>query len=401
MRRTAFWLTVGVVFTLPWENAVAFGALGAVSRAVGLFAAAAWLLSVVATRSVRWPDQAYVVAFCFVLWNGLSVVWSVNPPVSIGRFLTFVQLFLMAYLLWDTARTERDVRHVLQAYVLGAWVTVVLVVGNYLVRGAAANQVRFTLGTFQPDELGMVLALAIPAGWYLAMTAGSGPFSRTLRLLDVLVVPGALTGVMFSGSRAAMIATVPSLLYVVGSWRLLPRRTQVLAGLGVAGGLIALIPLVPADTLARLTSTAGDRTQGDFDGRTELWQQAYATFERHPLTGVGTGAFREESSWKVAHNVWLRMAAELGAVGLALLVLLFVLALVYGWQMASLARGFVLASVTSLAIGATFYNLEAKKSLWLFVLLPVLMAGVDRVRAARQRAGPRPVDERQPAAAGH
>jgi O-antigen ligase len=379
MRRIAYWLTLGVVFTIPWENAVAVGGIGAVSRAVGLFAGGAWVLALLATQTVRHPAPPHIIAMLFVGWNLLSVLWSIDPSVSIGRAATFVQLLLMAYILWDTAQTPADVRRVLQAYVLGAWVAVVSIVGNYIAHGAGQYQVRFTIGDAQPDDIGMVLALAVAAAWYLGTTEHVSPFARQLRVLNLLGGPVAVIGVVFSASRAATIAMVPAGILLVASVVRFSRRQRILMTGGFAAGLLAMLPLVPPGTIHRLTSTSGDNSQGDFDGRTELWAQAYQTFREHPFTGVGTGAFREEGEWKVAHNVWLRMAAELGLVGFALFAMLVVAACVYGWRLRGAARGFALATVGTLAIGATFYNLEAKKALWLLLLYPVLAAAAHRV----------------------
>jgi putative inorganic carbon (HCO3(-)) transporter len=382
MRRAAYWLTLCVVFTLPWENAVNVPGVGAVSRMVGLFAGGAWLLSVIATRSIRRPAPPYVVACLLVGWNWLSVLWSINPEVSIGRSATFLQLLLMAYILWDTARTAPDVRRVLQAYVLGAWVAVISLIENYIVYGAAQYQNRFTIGTFQADDLGMVLALALPAAWYLATTPYTGAFARVLRVLNLLGGPAAVIGIVFSATRAAMVAIIPAVIFIVASVARLPRRQRIMTIGGFVAGLLALLPLVPPGTIHRLTSTSTDRSQGDFDGRKELWAQAYRTFQEHPFTGVGTGAFREESSWKVAHDVWLRMAAELGLVGFTLFALLIVTGFGYAWRQYGAQRGFALATLASLLVGATFYNLEAKKAMWLFVLFPVLAASALQAKRA-------------------
>jgi O-antigen ligase len=387
MRRAAYWLTLGVVFTLPWENAVNVPGVGAISRVVGLFAGGAWALSIVATRTVRLPAPTHVVAGLLVAWSWLSVYWSVEPEVSIGRSTTFLQLLLMVYILWDTARTPADVRRVLQAYVFGACVAVSSLVGDYVVNGAAQYQNRFTIGNAQPDDVGMVLALAVPAAWYLGTTAYTGTFARQLRVLNLIAAPAAVIGVVFSASRAAAVATIPALIFIVASVARLPGRQRITATGCFMAGLLLLLPLVPQGTIERLTSTTTDRSHGDFDGRKELWAQAYQTFRQHPFTGVGTGAFREESSWKVAHNVWLRMAAELGLVGFTLFALLIVMAVGYGWRQHGTERWFTLATMASLVIGATFYNLEAKKAMWLFLLFPVLAAHARRAERSLRRAG--------------
>jgi O-antigen ligase len=384
MRRLAFWLAAFVVFTLPWENILGVPGVGTISRAVGLAAAGVWGLSVLASGSVRRPVAPLLVALAFVVWNGFTVFWSVDVDVSIGRFLTFGQLFVLMYLLWDTVRSDRDLRIVMQAYVLGASITVFTLVRHALLYGPEGYQVRYTVGDFQFDDIGLVFALGIPMAWYLATTPTATRGGRALQVLNVVHVPAAVVGIMFSGSRVAMIAVLPSFVYVLLSLVRLRPRARGIALAGLAGVFMALVQLVPQSTLDRLVSTAGDRTQGDFNGRTELWSQAYLTFQQHPLTGVGTGAFREEATWKVAHNVWLRFAAELGLVGLGLFLLLLFLLLVRAWYSPRPLRHFSITVITVWAIGATFYNAEDKKQTWLILSL-VLLAGAIRTER-RERA---------------
>jgi O-antigen ligase len=382
VRRLAFWLATAVVFTLPWENVAGLPGLGSISRVAGLAAAGAWGLAVLGSGSVRQPLPAHVVAFLFVLWNGLSVAWSVDVGVSIGRFFTFVQLFVMVYILWDTVRTYTDLRTVQQAYVLGAWVTVIALVRGYLVHGPALYQVRFTVGDFQFDDIGLVFALGIPLAWYLATNPTRTRGGYVLQCLNVVHVPAAVVGIMFSGSRVAMIAVGPSVVYIVVTLVRLSPRLRLLAGVAIAGTFLALLPLVPKGTIERLTSTASDRSQGDFNGRTELWHQAYETFREHPFTGVGTAAFREETSWKVAHDVWLRFAAELGLVGLGLFLLMLGMMFVYAWRQPPALRWFSTTLLTVWMIGATFYNAEDKKQTWLVLSLVMLCTSL--VKDVRQ-----------------
>ena len=393
MRRTAFWLSVAVVFTLPWENVVDVPGLGSISRAIGLATAATWVLAVLGSGSVRPPRLPHVVALLFVLWNGLSVIWSVDPEVSLGRFFTFAQLFLMIYIFWDTARTYADVRIVLQAYVLGGWVTAFSLIRQYVVHGGAQYQVRFTIGDFQFTELSLVLGLGVPMAWYLGTNPGRAPHRYPMQVVNLAYVPAAVVAMMFSGSRAGMVALLPTLVYIAVTLMRLSPRLRIAAGAGLVGLFVALVPLVPPGTIQRLTSTAGDRRSGDLDGRTELWSQAYLTFKEHPFTGVGTGAFREETSWKVAHNVWLRFCAELGLPGIGLFLLLLGALVVYAWRQPPAMRGFSLSILASWSIGATFYNAEDRKQTWLVFSLVMLLAAVAR----RQPLEPEPPAPAEPA----
>ncbi len=390
MRRLAFWLTVGIVFTLPWENIAGVPGLGSISRAVGLAAAAAWGLAVLGTGSVRRPTTPLVVALAFVVWNGFSVFWSVDVGVSIGRFFTFAQLFVMMYLLWDTVRTSHDFRIVTQAYVFGAWISVIALVVNALLNGPVGYQVRYTVGDFQFDDIGLVFALGIPLAWYLATTPIATRGGRILQVLNVAHVPAAVVGIMFSGSRVAMVAVLPSVFYVLLTLARLRPRGRAIALMGLVGLFAVLVPLVPQSTIDRLVNTSGDRTQGDFNGRTELWSQAYLTFKQHLFTGVGTGAFREETSWKVAHNVWLRFAAELGLVGLGLFLLLLAMLFLGVSRETRTLRQFSFTILCVWMIGATFYNAEDKKQTWLVLSLVLAAASLapDRPRAPEPEPEP-------------
>ena len=388
MRRLAFWLTVAVVFTLPWENVAGVPGVGSISRAVGLAAAAAWGLALLGTGSVRRPTAPLLVGTAFVLWNGLSVFWSVDVQVSMGRFLTFAQLFVMMYLLWDTVRSHHDFRIVMQAYVLGAWTTVLLLIRDALVSGPVGYQVRYTVGDFQFDDIGLVFAFGVPMAWYLATTPTHTSTGRLLQVLNAVHVPAAVVGIMFSGSRVALVAVAPSAVYVLLTLARLRPRARVVASIAVFGAFLALLPLVPESTKERLVSTSGDRTHGDLNGRTELWSRAYQTFQDHPFTGVGTGAFREETSWKVAHNVWLRFAAELGLIGLGLFLLLLFLLFVRAWRRPGTMRQFSFTVLTVWMIGATFYNAEDKKQTWL--VLSLVLIGTSLATGGAREHAPAP-----------
>ncbi|HET8560840.1 MAG TPA: O-antigen ligase family protein [Marmoricola sp.] len=371
MHRLTFWLAAAAVFTLPWENVATVPGLGSISRAVGLAAAGIWVLSVLGRGSVRRPVAPILVALAFVAWNALSVFWSVDVGVSIGRFITFAQLFVLMYLVWDIVRTNRDFQAILQAYVFGSWTTLAILLHQVFTAGPVGYTDRYTVGSFEFDDLGVVFALGVPLAVYLASTPARTTGGRVMRILNLAHVPAAVVGIMFSGTRTAMLMVVPSICYaVLLLWKLRPASRGLALG-GVLGLFVALASLVPQSTIDRILSTSTDRSQGDFNGRTELWAQALVTLKAHPFTGIGTGAFREEDSWKVAHNVWLRFGAELGLIGLGLFLVLMAMLLLGARGAPQPIRPFCYALACSWLIGSLVYNLEDKKLTW--VILAVLL----------------------------
>ena len=98
---------------------------------------------------------------------------------------------------------------------------------------------------------------------------------------------------------------------------------RVVLALGAQGGPIA----VPGAPLPG--TTPGDRLfSATSNSRTEYWRVAAADFRRHPVAGSGAGTFvrewyrerRIETGVQDAHSLYLETLAELGVVGLALLL---------------------------------------------------------------------------------
>ena len=120
MRTITYWLSLAMIFIIPWENVVNIQGLGTISRAVGLLLAAFWVLLVVSTNRIRRPLPFHVAVFLFVLWNALSIFWSVNIDSTLKRSGTYLQLGVMVFILWDLFTTPAALRAGFQAYVLGA-----------------------------------------------------------------------------------------------------------------------------------------------------------------------------------------------------------------------------------------------------------------------------------------
>ena len=73
--------------------------------------------------------------------------------------------------------------------------------------------------------------------------------------------------------------------------------------------------------MASITNPDEDQT-GSREQRIQLFRQGLQVFAENPLTGVGAGQFVNYDGdmmvarWRVTHNVWLQVAAELGIFGL-------------------------------------------------------------------------------------
>ena len=172
--------------------------------------------------------------------------------------------------------------------------------------------------------------------------------------------------------------------------------------------------LAPPDLTARIASA----TQGEvstLDTRSTIWTVAWRMAEDYPITGVGIGNFEARSveyvirpgtTYRtdrviddpgVAHNSYLGPLAEIGIVGLALLLSIIGFSLVCtvraarrferngDSRMEAIARGLLVALV-GLLTAAFFISAESNKFIWLMLAMgPALLAVAERPRAPRRR----------------
>ena len=391
MRRLAVWLCIALVFTIPWENIVELPGIGRISRAMGLLVAAAWVATIAASGRIRRPGPFQVLVLLFVLWNGASLLWTVDPHATLDRVLTYAQVFALTYIVWDTLTTLESLELALEAYVLGAWVTAISLMWSFLAHGPAAYQVRFTTGTFQVDDVSLILSLGIPSAWYLAVHARGLRLVRALRWVNFAYVPLGLVGIMLTASRTALVSSAAGLAYIAASLPRLSWRARTLSLVLIAGLFLGLASFVPPATVARLGTlrASTDTTEGELNGRGPVWREAYATFQDHPLIGVGSGAFRAVNTMKVTHNFVLGFLVEIGMIGFALFVAILGLAAWNAGRQPSGRLGLWTSVLATWLIGASLYNFQEKKQTWLFLALVVaggsLVGQVVKGRAARAR----------------
>src|SRR5438445_6554445 len=329
MSKVAFWSLWCFILVLPWDALTQLPVLGSIPRLVGLAASAVGVLYILARRRVRPLSWFHLFAALFVLWAGASSFWSIDPEGTRTVFLTYVQLLVLAWLIWEMAWSPDRQRALFGAYVLGAGVAAVLVISNYLLGVAFRPDVvtdRFAALNQNPNELGMTLALGIPMAWYVSL---SQPDRRIAWMWQVYL-PLAITAILLTASRGSVISMLVALLIVPATQQRLRLRTKAaLYALAVASLTLAS-DFVPEESLERIKSAPrdiagtyfGDPRPGDAI-RSAIWIAGLEVAREHPLAGVGAGAFGAaveptlHNEW-VSHQVYLSSLVEDGMVGFLL-----------------------------------------------------------------------------------
>ena len=113
MHRFSFYALVLFFFSLPWQDIVALpgGSTFSVARIVGLFLIAAAVAATLSRGSVRLrvPALSLILTGLFCAWVALSGVGSLwSPTGAFVKTTTYVQLAVMATIIWQLCRTEQQ-----------------------------------------------------------------------------------------------------------------------------------------------------------------------------------------------------------------------------------------------------------------------------------------------------
>ncbi len=368
MSKAAFWSLWCFVFVLPWDVLTNLPVVGSIPRLVGLAASAVGVLYILARWRVRPLSWFHVFAALFVLWAGATSLWSVDPDATQTVFLTYLQLLVLAWLIWEVAWSPDRQRALFQAYVLGAGVAAVLTIHDYLSGVIALDTVagRFAALNQDPNDLGLTFALGLPMAWYVSLSQARGAW------LWRLYLPLAITAILLTGSRGAVLTGLVGLSIIPWTLRRMNLRTKVALYALAAGSLVLASYLVPNASLARIASTRADIEAGYFGGRGPVWLAGLEVAREHPLVGVGAGGYPEAveptiHQGMVAHNVLLSILVEDGTVGFLLFVAMLVALLTPLRHLPALHRRLSIVLLLTLAVGTMALSWDHRKQFW-FVL---------------------------------
>jgi O-antigen ligase len=382
------------------------------TKLAGLLLAISWL-GVLATRAdakgdlFRQEPAIGAVLVLFLAWAGLSFFWAeapMNAAEATYRFALNAVLFLIVY---TAIRTQRDAMRVLAAFVIGAAGAMLYGVATGTDPSPYGEAARLAGENQNANELASTLVAALALSLGLAFVSRRSPALRTAALAAAVIsMSGIVLTVSRSGLVALGVAAIAAIIFA-GRWR---PKVVALSATVAALAVIYFAAFAPSEARERVTTIEGGT------GREDIWKVAWRMVEDHPVRGVGAGNFEVTSihyvlapgvlrrddflvdTQKVAHNAYLGALAELGVVGLALLVALILAVIVCGVKairqferngdlaMEVMTRAWVVGLLGLLA-SLFFASDEYKKQLWLLLAMGPTLLAIARATAPRQTDG--------------
>lgn len=360
------------VFSMPWERILVMPGIAIVPRVTGGLALGIALFAVVISGRLRRWHVFHVAALLFWIWAGSTLLFFHSGGSRLpAKFWTFGQLLLAVWMIWELAPSEGRLRGLLTAYVFGAYIAVFDTLMLYRTQAAALR--RFAAGGADPNDLAMVLALALPMAWYLGMTYRQ----PLLRWICLGYVPIATVAIGLTGSRGGMVAATVALLTIPLSMTSLSpgRMATAMAMLGVAGAMA--VAYVPETIVQRLFTIGSELEGGRIGGRGKLWEAGLEAFVHRPIGGYGTGMYKSAifpilgGATQVAHNSYISVLVEQGIVGFLLYMTMLGSVFVSVLKLPVLERRFAVILLATLGVAMLPLTWEDRRAVW--VILAILL----------------------------
>ena len=398
-RKAAFVFVWLLVFVIPWENGVVLHGFGTITRVVGIAAFGMALLAILESGVLRTLALQHIVMLMFFTWASLTYFWSFDPSATAASIYTFIQLFVMVWLVWEFAQTPREQLFLLRAYMAGSLVSSVGALVGFF-RKTGLNNGRYTGLGFNAGDLAFILALAIPISLYLAVHERR----KLLMWVAGTATVAAFCAIILTASRGSLIACIPTLailplLFPKLGWG---RNLVILMFLALAG--IGAWLFMPERSWSRLSTIGSEIRSGTLNERTMIWQIGWQIFGQAPFQGVGSEAFAGTAEHSLglasnsntdmgvanarlaAHNTFFSILLEEGVIGFALFFALLITLILSAWHLPHLERTFWLCILATWAVGALDLTWEDRKPTW-FIF--ALLIAVTAKRIAPEAGSPR------------
>jgi O-antigen ligase len=372
----AYCFLLALTFAIPWENSIIIPGIGTIGRLIGLVTAALGVFAILLRGRLRHPATFHYLSAAFVGWSGLTLMWTVDLPATMERVFRVVQGAALPWLVWELAPSPGRRRGLLQAYVLGAYVSAMDTISHYR-SGISTHEAtgRFSAEGFNPNDLGFLLVLALPMAWHLGITYRS----PIMRWLNRVYLPLGMVAILLTGSRSSLVTSVLAMALVPLTFTRLKIGMQAGVAAALAVAVVATIKVVPATTWQRLATTGQEIESGTLNERRVIWEAGLQVFARHPIGGIGAGAFPTAvvpflGYKKTPHNTYISILVDQGLVGFTIFILMLVSIFFHARAATDQDRRFVYVLLLTLAVGLMPRAWEHYKPTWLMFGLLLLPA---------------------------
>ena len=377
----SLWL---LTFAIPWEDAITIPGFGTSVRLIGVVTLLLGLMAILERGTLKRPVAGHFMMALFVISAAMSYLWSLYPEGTLTQTVTYIQLFALVWLIWELCPGIREHKQLMQAYVLGTFVSGTDTIYRFLAHQEAAYQ-RYAGSGLDANDLGLIMALSIPVSYHLLIQE-KGRMVWVYRLQIILAV----TTILLTASRGATLACLVALAIVPLTHTRLTARKRIALFLTLSLLISGVLLLVPASSWERLSTVPSEVEHGTLTGRTIIWKAGWQIFREHPFVGIGSNAFRLivsrvleepirldnlESPAPPAHNTFLSVLVEQGVIGFAVFCAMLAVLGFSLMAMPPFPQRLWVVVLAVWAVGVSSLTWEMRKPTWFFFGLLIAQCG--------------------------
>lgn len=364
------------VFLIPWGD----GAFDGLPRLGGTIAFGATFLYLIVHGSHRHYNLFHFFTIIYGAWLLFSLLWSPDQDYGLEKVITNTQLVLMVFMFTLVIQSKKDIDLAYQAYVLGSVVGSGIILYNYLNGIESPYYNRYGIKNIETDQLSIILAIAMPMAAYLSTSYKHW----LLKLFNIMAMPLIFYGIFLTGTRTGSIVGMLGIFY----WIFANRKASVAIKASIAVffviSIVGVLNFAPKASVDRILSAGKSISSGTLNYRTVIWSGTIKQWKEEPFVGTGTGGLgyglsHDHINYRAAHNTYLELLAENGAVGLAIYLLMYVMLLYYLLQTRLDDKAYLLSLLMVIMISQLTLHTHANKDT-IFVFSMVALHAMQRLR---------------------
>jgi len=381
---------LGMVFALaPLDQVFALDSVGGVGYSGSKILSVPLFLAFIAnairgSQRIRVVPSMVLLILLYMLALSSSI-WSDVGDVSLKSSTSILLLTMMIVVAITMLRNQRCLEQVMAYVVVGGAIAAMY---SLLFSVAGSYQERVTVEGVNENHFSYALGFAALAACYLAMKRGKRINAMFYWAMAALLG----VAILRTQSRGEIVALGGGLLAgaLVGYRRY---AGKIVVGLILIGCLFGTVYFIATAT-DFYNEAARDRLLNPMDesweARVYYWTKAVDAIAKRPFVGHGYGMFMLASgTFRDSHNTYIKLATELGIVGLALWVSCWVILLWRSLKLRSpLSAMFAITMVVHVTLRGLVLNTFTAKATWYqaAAITAVLIIEAEKYRCSRQSA---------------
>ncbi len=277
-------------------------------------------------KSMPWTPIT-IVWLLMIAWFSFATLFAMVPGNAVNEWSHFIKIQLFAFFTVMLCQSKERIN--------GLIAIIVISVGFYGVKGAIFTVLTggqwsvvgppesFMAGN---NEIGFTMMLVLPLAVYLRTQVEKRLFKVALMIVAIAL----LISILATYSRGALIS-----IGVISFYFILKHKQRIRLLIGLATIVYAALNFLPQQWMDRMNTIEDYEEDASMGGRYNAWHFAYNLALDRPFIGGGFRAFNpstfhlyapDPDAFHDSHSIYFEVLGEQGFVGLALFLLLALLA---------------------------------------------------------------------------